>query len=104
MLLLIEASYKKLQEEAQYCQERLKILVAYFQKKSGVFGSKSPIQPIYVSGLEKTYALAKKMKEQGLDVRAIVPPTTKKGKECLRVVLHTFNQEEEIDKLIEFLP
>jgi 8-amino-7-oxononanoate synthase len=40
---------------------------------------------------------------KGLDVRPIVPPTIGKGKECLRVVLHSFNQESDIDKLIEAL-
>ena len=39
----------------------------------------------------------------GLDVRAMVSPTTKRGRECLRVVLHSFNGENEIDKLVEVL-
>ena len=102
-LFLIEAGYEKLEKEAQSHQLRLKILVNYFQEKWGAFGSQSPIQPIYISGIERVRYLSKKLMEQGLDARAMIAPTTKRGRECLRVVLHSFNQEEEIDKLVEAL-
>jgi 8-amino-7-oxononanoate synthase len=102
-LFFIEAGYEKLESEAHSYQQRLHALIAYFQKKLGVYGSKSPIQPIYISGIERVRHLSKKLMEQGLDVRAIVTPTIKRGRECLRVVLHSFNREEEIDKLGEVL-
>jgi 8-amino-7-oxononanoate synthase len=102
-LFLIEAGYEKLESEAQSYQQRLKTLVIYFQEKSGIHESQSPIQPIYISGTERVRHLSKKLMEQGLDVRAMVAPTTKRGRECLRVVLHSFNREEEIDKLVEVL-
>lgn len=102
-LSLIEVGYEKLQKESRIYQQRLKTLIAYFQQRSGIRGSQSPIQPIYISGTDKVRHFSKKLMEQGLDVRAMVSPTTKRGKECLRVVLHSFNKEEEIDKLIEVL-
>ena len=99
----IEVGYEKLHKEAHIYQQRLKTLIAYFQQRSGIHGSQSPIQPIYISGPDKVRHFSKKLMEQGLDVRAMVSPTTKRGRECLRVVLHSFNTEEEIDKLIEVL-
>lgn len=101
-LYSIEASYQKLQKEASIHQARLKDLRVYFRKRLGK-ASPSPIQPLYISGGQTVQAFSIKLREQGLDVRAIVPPTTKRGKECLRVVLHSFNREEEIDKLGELL-
>lgn len=102
-LSLIEVGYEKLQKEASLYQQRLKTLIAYFQKRSGICGAQSPIQPIYISGTDQVRHFSKKLMEQGLDVRAMISPTTKRGRECLRVVLHSFNKEEEIDKLIEVL-
>jgi len=102
-LCFIDAGYEKLQREGQSQQQRLKTLIAYFQKKSGIYGPQSPIQPIYISGAERVRHLSNKLLSHGLDVRALVSPTTKKGRECLRVVLHSFNREEEIDQLVEVL-
>ncbi len=102
-LTLIESSYEKLLKEAKEHQQRLKSLTAYFCKRARLKETHSPIQPLYISGIEKLRSLSKKLKEKGLDIRAIVPPTAPRGKECLRVVLHSFNQEEEIDRLVEVL-
>lgn len=102
-LVSIELSYEKLEKEAKIHQQRLKTLRAHFCKKTGMKGTQSPIQPVYISDIEKLRALAKRLKEKGVDVRAIVPPTVSRGKECLRVVLHSFNREEEIDQVVEVL-
>jgi 8-amino-7-oxononanoate synthase len=102
-LLSIEASYEKMQKEAKTHQQYLKALVTHLQKKMNIQRVYSPIQPIYIPGTENVRYYSKKLREHGLDVRAIVAPTTRRGKECLRVVLHSFNREEEIDKLIEVL-
>lgn len=96
-LLQIEQSYEKLFREAKGHQQRLKELITYFGR------SGSPIQPVYLPSVEKLRLLSKQLRDRGLDVRAITAPTVPKGKECLRVVLHSFNQEEEIDQLLELL-
>ena len=38
-----------------------------------------------------------------LDVRAILSPTVPLGRERLRVVLHSFNTKDEIDRLFSLL-
>ncbi len=102
-LAQIEANYERLKKEARTHQHRLSQLVDYFACKACTKVTQSPIQPISVSGVDKARAISKKMRANGLDVRAIVPPTVARGKECLRVVLHSFNQESEIDRLLEVL-
>ncbi len=99
-LAMIACAYKKLQREAKEHQHRLGELIHYFRSKTHS-SCDGPIQPLYISGVERLKNIASKIRESGLDVRAIVPPTTARGNELLRVVLHSFNQEEEIDKLVE---
>jgi 8-amino-7-oxononanoate synthase len=102
-LALIESRYKKLLREAKAQQLRLQQLIVYFTQKTGRTETRSPIQPIYVASPLKLRFLSQQLQEKGLDVRAIVPPTVPHGKECLRMVLHSFNCEEEIDRLVEAL-
>jgi 8-amino-7-oxononanoate synthase len=47
--------------------------------------------------------LAARLQEAGLDVRPILSPTVEKGTERLRIVLHAYNTEEEIDRLTGLL-
>ncbi|MBS0607129.1 MAG: 8-amino-7-oxononanoate synthase [Verrucomicrobia bacterium] len=100
-LSLIEAGYDKLAREAHAHQQRLRDLVSYFQKRLRTKGPQSPIQPIWINGVEKARSLSEKLRNKGFDARALVSPTVKRGKECLRIVVHSFNQEEEIDRLAE---
>ncbi len=102
-LARIESSYAKLPKEAKTHQEKLHRLTAYFRERTGAQNGQSPIQPLYIAGIEKVRSLSKRLKEKGLDVRAILPPTASRGKESLRVVLHSFNREAEIDLLVETL-
>ncbi|MBS0622031.1 MAG: 8-amino-7-oxononanoate synthase [Verrucomicrobia bacterium] len=102
-LALIQASYAKLQKEGQRHQNRLKSLIAYFQKRSGRPSSPSPIQPIAIPTAEQARDLSQKLQKQGLDIRLLLPPTTPKGKAVLRLVLHSFNREEEIDQCLAIL-
>jgi 8-amino-7-oxononanoate synthase len=102
-LASIAAKYERLEREAQRQQRRLKGLIAYFCEKTGFKNMQSPIQPIYLSGIETLYSLSQMLKAKGLDVRAVVAPTVPRGRECLRVVLHSFNREEEIDQLVQLL-
>lgn len=100
-LTLIASKYEKLAQEAQLHQRRLKALASYFCAKTDTQTTPSPIKPIYVADVLQLRALSKRLQTRGLDVRAILPPTVNRRKSCLRVVLHSFNQEVEIDQLVE---
>ena len=60
----------------------------------------SPIKPVAIEGNELARSAASFLQESGLDVRAILSPTVPKGQERLRVIIHSFNSEAEIQKLV----
>ncbi len=65
---------------------------------------KSPIVIVPVEGgNEKAKALSQSLLEKGFQVPAILSPTVPKGKERLRICLHSFNSKEEISQLFSFV-
>lgn len=65
--------------------------------------SNSSIQTFIISGNEAVKKQSKKLLENGLDVRPILSPTVPEGKERLRVCLHAFNTDTQIDTLFQIL-
>ena len=63
--------------------------------------SDSPIQPIVVPGNEAVRRLAQALRDKGFDLKAVLAPTVPKGKERLRICLHVYNSEKEIEALIK---
>ena len=63
--------------------------------------STSPIQCIINSGNSEVKKVALHLQKKGFDIRPILSPTVPKGKERLRICLHTFNNEEELQTLIK---
>lgn len=87
-------------------RERLRLLIARFREAPIAWervDSGTPIQVVIVPGNTAVKELALRLQEAGLDVRPILSPTVEKGKERLRIVLHAFNTEEEIDRLTSLL-
>lgn len=62
-----------------------------------------PIYGIIVPENKKCKDLSNYLQKHKLDVRAILSPTVPKGTERLRVILHSFNTEAEIDQLFSLL-
>jgi len=60
----------------------------------------SPIQSVIFEGNENVKNIAGLIQKDGFDVRPILSPTVPKGKERLRICLHAFNTEEEINDLL----
>ena len=67
---------------------------------SGLLKSYSPIQSLVISGNEEVKEIASLIQQDGFDVRPILSPTVPKGKERIRICLHSFNTEEEISSLL----
>jgi 8-amino-7-oxononanoate synthase len=65
--------------------------------------SATPIQILVTPGNEKAKALEARLQQAGLGVRAILSPTVPKGKERLRIVLHSFNTSSELQVLLQQL-
>lgn len=61
--------------------------------------SKSAIQAIIVPGNENARNIAATLQQNGFDARAVLSPTVAQGAERLRICLHTYNTEQEINRL-----
>jgi 8-amino-7-oxononanoate synthase len=85
-------------------EERLQLFknIALF-KQIVKTSSSSPIQPIVIPGNEHVKARAQKLQQIGCDVRPLTSPTVQRGKECLRICVHAFNTEKEIQHCLEHL-
>ncbi len=79
--------------------------IAFFRKriKNYISAENSPIQMIEFSDLSECKAKEKQLIEAGFAVKAILPPTVSEGKQRIRVCIHAFNSEEEIERLVEVL-
>ena len=88
--------------------ERLRGLISYFKKsivnnQLSIINSNSPIQCIVVPGNDKVRELALSLQNKGFDVRPILAPTVPKGEERLRICLHSFNTEQQVEDLIKLI-
>ncbi len=92
-------------------QDKLDAKVSYFndlfekhlKNKYVKIKSSHPIQSVIIPGNENVKSIAHEINTKGFDVRPILSPTVKKGQERLRVCLHTFNTDDEINALIDTL-
>jgi len=87
-------------------RKRLQKLIQLFRKTSFAFeklNSLSPIQGLVIPGNDQVKSSAAMLSVHRLDVRPILYPTVPKGKERLRINLHSFNDEKEVLRLIELL-
>jgi len=73
------------------------------ENKMNAINSISCIQGIVFSSNEAAKTGALYLQNRGFDVRAILSPTIPKGKERLRICLHTYNTDDEILNLINQL-
>ena len=93
--LMPTADRKKLYELVDYFRNQITTMIGI-----EFLESHSPIQGIMVGDSFKAKALAEYLFSKGFFIRAILPPTVPLGKERLRVCLHSFNSEEQIDLLL----
>jgi 8-amino-7-oxononanoate synthase len=101
----IQASYETfpfLTEERKHLQS----LISLFQQSHLRFEklpSLTPIQIVVIPGNDEVKKTALLLQENGFDVRAVLYPTVPLNKERLRIVLHAFNTENEVEQLIKIL-
>lgn len=77
-------------------------LIKLFQKVS-TCSSTTHIQSIFVAGNVKVRKASEELANFGFDVRPLLSPTVRRGKESLRVCLHAFNTENELIQLLDHL-
>ena len=84
-------------------RQHLNGLIRVFREKATgmrLCKSQTPIQGIIIPGNENVKRSAALLQERGFDVRPILYPTVPKDRERLRIVLHAFNTEQELIRLI----
>jgi 8-amino-7-oxononanoate synthase len=60
----------------------------------------SPVQYFLTQGNQKSLDLVQHLDKKGIQVKAMLSPTVKMGTERIRISLHNFNQNTEIEQLI----
>jgi 8-amino-7-oxononanoate synthase len=83
-------------------REQLKKLIAFFQLQDLPFeklNSETPVQGVIIPGNTEVKKIAAIMEMNGFDIRPILYPSVPKGKERLRISIHSFNTEDEILKM-----
>jgi len=91
--------------------ERQKVLasnIAYFRQQAQHFAldimpSSTAIQPLLIGDDAKAVAISQQLKQRGILVTAIRPPTVAKGSARLRITLTASHTEQDIDQLLTAL-
>lgn len=101
------ASLKILQEE-HWRREHLQALIQQFRNGAQILGlnlmnSATPIQPIIIGTSERTMSVAAKLREQGILVGAIRPPTVAKNSARLRITLTAAHNHAQVEQLLKAL-
>lgn len=98
----IKTSYEILPELNKE-RKHLNQLINQFQQakfRFEILKSETPIQVIIIPGNDEVKKEALKFQEKHLDIRPILHPSVPKGQERLRIVLHSFNTNEEVARII----
>ncbi len=98
----------KVARSESWRREKLNRLIERFRCGASQLGlsllpSKTPIQPIVLGDAEKTVQAGKRLKEKGLLVGIIRPPTVPNGSARLRITLSAAHEMSDVDKLLDGL-
>ncbi len=83
-------------------------LAQYFGTRSQELGLPcsthlGPIQHIVIPGNDHVKRVSNILQESGFDCRAVLAPTVREGQERIRICLHAFNTQDQIDGLLDTL-
>jgi 8-amino-7-oxononanoate synthase len=101
------ASLKIVREE-QWRRDHLNLLIKRFRAGGQQIGlqlmaSDTPIQPVLINDDLRVSEISQQLREKGVMVGAIRPPTVAKGSGRLRICLSTAHSEQQVDQLLEAL-
>jgi len=104
-LLAIKGAYSflpSLQTERQH----LKALAGYLNQQlavtTGIFlKNPGPINSIFAENVSQLKKISEQLQGNNIDVRPVFSPTVPAGKERLRVIMHAFNTQEQVDLLLQ---
>jgi len=104
----IESAYDKLIESDDLIKKlshNISLFQSLLSKKlqSKLISSSSPIQCILIPENETVKKVETGLQNKGLNIRAIMHPTVEKGKERIRICIHSFNSQKEIKMCVSSL-
>jgi 8-amino-7-oxononanoate synthase len=105
-LLRIRSAYRFLHYSDRPGQRLLQLMAHFSSIKDALpyeVTGDGPVFSLIVPGNDRVKALATALQERGFDIRPIVSPTVPKGRERIRISLHSFNTVGEIDALAVIL-
>jgi 8-amino-7-oxononanoate synthase len=102
-LIAIEASLDHLEasDERTLLTERISHFNRCLDHRRAA--AETPIYSWRVGGIERAAQLARSAQEAGYEIRAIFSPTVPAGEERLRICLHSFNTNEQIEGALRIL-
>lgn len=105
----IQIAYRHLEQNTG-ARENLRKNINTFNQQKQLLGlkslfvrSKSAIQCAVIPGNERVKNIASELQKKGFNVKAILSPTVSEGQERLRICLHSYNSEIEINTLLKCL-
>jgi 8-amino-7-oxononanoate synthase len=101
------ASLKLVQEE-NWRREKLQQLIKQFKQGAGqlglkLFSSDTAIQPVMIGDVKEVMRISEQLKQKGILVVAIRPPTVPEGTARLRITLSAAHSEKDVDLLLNSL-
>jgi 8-amino-7-oxononanoate synthase len=98
----------RLLREESWRREHLARLIARFRRGAGqlelpLMASASAIQPLLVGDASRAMLLSERLRQAGLLIGAIRPPTVPAGTSRLRITLSAAHSEAQVDRLLEQL-
>jgi 8-amino-7-oxononanoate synthase len=105
-LVSIKMAYELLNHsvaEQNVLADNIKLFKSQLSGNENLIQSNTAIQSMIVSGNQQTADLAKTIQTAGFDVRPILSPTVPVGKERLRICLHAFNTQANINNLTNLI-
>lgn len=103
----IKCAYQWLQTpQAAAATEKLFALIKLFRSRLTnthveLLPGETPVQSVVVTGNDEVRKFATAIQQAGFDVRPILSPTVPRGRERIRICIHSFNSEAEVVKLAE---
>ncbi len=103
-LLAIDCAYEHLKKNSKMIQKLNKNIILFkslFQKsmKKYFLESTSQIQSFLIHDFNNIKKTIQIIKESGIHIKVILPPTVPKNRERIRICIHSFNTKDEIIKL-----
>ncbi|MBJ2123759.1 pyridoxal phosphate-dependent aminotransferase family protein [Flavobacterium sp. IB48] len=102
-------AYQQLEIEKE-TREKLRQNIVFFNQQKNLLGlkpmfvhSKSPIHSAIIPCNKNVKELSENLQDKGFDVQSIFSPIVPEGQERIRFCLHSYNSQEEINKVLELV-